>query len=152
MTARKILLLIMRSESERTSESELAAPGAIEVRCKSLCESLNIELEVSILASSNGSADIYELSQGADALMVSNEAYAGSPDSVAVEEFRSFESVAERGIPIVEVHEHNILADGDYRPYLDSPSIGAGLVSGMGLHSYAVAIRALASKLGGNAA
>lgn len=138
----------MHSESGGSAEREQLASSTIQASCKTLCENLNVELEISVLsASSNLSGNIQKLSQGAGALIINNKAYAESPDSIAVEAFRSFEAVAERGIPIVEVHEENPFSHGDSRPYLDSPAIGAGLVAGMGLNSYSVAIRALAAKL-----
>lgn len=141
----------MHSESESSPESGCTTSSTINTKCKSLCETLNIELDVNILSSLDVSREIQELSQGVDAIIVNNEGDAGSPDGIAVEEFRSFETVAEQGIPIIEVHEGNIFSDGDSRPYLDSPAINAGLVSGMGLNSYLVAIRALANKLGSTA-
>lgn len=152
MTPKKIVLLIMQSNNESSSNSGRTPRETIEDRCKTLCESLNVEIDVSVLYSSPGTYEaVQELSQGADALIVNNERYAESLGNNTAEELKSFEAVAERGIPIVEVHERNIFNDGDSRPYLDSPSIGAGLVSGMKLGGYAVAISALVITLESNA-
>ncbi len=143
MSNKKILLLIVRTEQDKSPTTQ----ENIEERCSSLSNQLNIELEVRVISSSKMSGQIHELTKDADALIVNIEGYSGSPASITTEKLRSFEALAQSGIPIVEVHERNIFCNDESRPYLDSPATGAGVVSGMGTHGYAVAIRALASKL-----
>ena len=141
--------MIMRSAHDCTPENAKKISDTIEQRCTSLCAELGFEIDVRVLSSfSEASGDIQALTRDADALIVNNEAYAENPDSIANNELRHLETIIERKIPVIEVHETNIFSNNDCRPYLDSPGIGAGLVSGMGLHSYAVAIRTLASKTG----
>lgn len=142
----------MHGEHVHSTQTLSTRSGFAEQQCRSLCEQLGFEIDIRVLAaSSDVSGEIQVLTQAIDALIVSNENFSGSADSIAIEELRSFEMVTERGIPIVEVHEQNIFVKDDTRPYLDSPGIVAGLVSGMGQSSYLFAIRALASMMESNA-
>ncbi len=124
----------------------------IEQQCARLTDQLNIGLDIHVVSTLESLEKIPHLVDDTDALIVSNEDYAKNSNKGAAVELGIFEAIAQTGIPIIEVHERNILSEVNSRPYLDSPEIGAGLVSGMGPAGYSAAIRALARKLKGNAA
>ncbi len=142
MSNKNVHALIVRDANTALSDAE-----AIKSQCQSLCEKLAVKLKVDVLSSSAALLDqLQSIAQEVDALIISNEAYSqGKPASFA-KEHGSFDSTVLRGIPVVEVRE------GKTPAYLDSPAVGAALVSGMGLNSYKLAIRALVAKLESKAA
>ena len=120
----------------------------IQDACHALCESLGVTLdfrqtdEVSEL-----DHWIREDAKRFDALIINP--HAGAASSVPQISASAVGALADVQKPLIELHIENIFRAGNSEP-LHEPGADIGLVCGLGVHDYQLAIRAIVQKLRGS--
>ena len=126
----------------------------IEQRCVTLCEQLQIKLDF------RQTDDLDEMehfitrdSEQFDALIL-NPAGCSRTASIEPERYRSaLMTIAHHKKPVTEVHITNIFKpDAENTKPLHVPECDIGFISGLGIHSYLTAIKAIHKRLVENAA
>lgn len=99
-------------------------------------KSLSVEL---IISQHNGEGEIIDALQtttDCDGILINPAAYTHT--SVAIRD-----ALASLSIPVVEVHLSNIHAREDFRKHSVTAPVCRGQISGFGIHSYILGVRAL---------
>jgi 3-dehydroquinate dehydratase-2 len=120
--------------------------------CRQLCDDLRVDMD---FRQADGQEEmiqwIAEDSENFDGLIISPADC--SPASTDVPSF--YQSVlrdaASLEIPVIEVHTNNIYRNSESKAHpLREPKGEMGFICGFGMHSYLMAIKAIAKRLSGN--
>ncbi len=153
MTDKRILVLIGPGSAAATGAGEQRF-GSFSLRqtedsCSALCEELGIGLDFRQTDDKNElSRWIAEDSEECDALVINPTRYAR--DMFAdIDFYRSiFKKLERLDKPVIEVHVTNIFREhGDLTDSPQGPAGGPGLICGLGVHGYLLAIRAAVKTL-----
>jgi 3-dehydroquinate dehydratase-2 len=115
--------------------------GEINREIRSLAKEINVEVEI---RQSNHEGElvgwVQEASRKFDALVINAGAYTHT--SIALRD-----ALAASGVPAVEVHISNIYKREDFRQHSFIAEVAVGQISGFGLNSYLLGLRAAADRL-----
>ena len=120
-----------------------ATLGDVEARCRAAAESLGLEIE---FRQSNHEGDLVDWIQEARAAAGGIVLNAGAltHTSIAIRD-----AILAAELPVMEVHVSNVFAREDFRHVSHVSPVAAGVIVGLGVDGYELALQALARRVVG---